>query len=155
MGRPLSKRYFGRTEILADDTVSDDPRFAPKNDAAFNITAIVKVGSNTVSETGILLSQRTETKFKVNDTEDGTAVNADGTQRDGTNGSGNVGFCTLVDKDVPGDNEMVIKGYIAGTGDGVNIRKLHNRTVFDFNNNRYKWEMQDDSTANIMVLTQI
>jgi hypothetical protein len=108
-----------------------------------------------VSETGILLSQRTETKFKVNDTADGTAVNADGTQRDGTNGSGNVGFCTLVDKDVPGDNEMVLKGYISGTGDGVNIRKLHNRTMIDFNNNRYTWEVQDDSTQTLLVLTAI
>lgn len=155
MGRPLNKKYFYRTEISGDDTVTDDPRFAPLNDTEFNITAIVKVGTNSVSETGVLLSQRTETKFKVNDTADGTAVNADGTQRNGANGTGNVGFCKLVNKDVPGDNEMVIKGYVTGSGDGVNIRKLHNRTVIDFENNRYTWEVQDDSTSNILVLTAI
>ena len=150
MGRPLNKRFFGRTEISGDDTVTNDPRFAPKNDTEFNITAIVKVGANTVSETGILLSQRSETKFKVNDTATGTntALGSTGVQ-------GNVGICELVNKDVPSDNEMVIKGYVVGTGDGVNIRKLHNRTVIDFNNNRYTWEMQDDSTSNIIVLTQI
>lgn len=149
MGRPLNKRYFGR---LAN---TNDPRFAPLNDSEFNLTAIVKVGSNAVSESGIFLSQRSETKFKVNDTVDGTAVNTNGTAVDGSAGTGNVGFCTLVDKDVPDDNEMIVKGYVSGEGDGVNIRKFHNRTVFDFNNNRYTWEVQDDSTQTLLVLTAI
>lgn len=144
MGRPINDRYFGNTANGGGDLSGEG-----------NLTAIVKVGSNSVSETGIVLSQRSETKFKVNDTATGTAVNADGTQRDGTAGTGNVGFCTLVDKDVPAANEMVLKGYVGGSGDGVNIRKMHNRTCFDFNNNRYKWEIQDDSTANILVLTAI
>ena len=103
MGRPLNKRYFGRLANTNDD------RFAPLNDSEHNLTAIVKVGSNTVSESGIFLAQRSETVFKVNDALDGTAVNADGTNVDGTEGSGNVGFCRLVDKDVPGDNETVVK----------------------------------------------
>lgn len=150
MGRPLNKRFFYRTEIGGDDTVTDDPRFAPKNDTAYNITAIVKVGANSVSETGILLSQRSETKFKVNDVATGT-----NTALGSTGAQGNVGICQLVDKDVPADNEMVVKGYVAGSGDGVNIRKFHNRTVIDFDNNRYTWETQDDSTANIIVLTAI
>ena len=149
MGRPINKRYLGRL------TTADDDRFAPLNDTEFNITAIVKVGTEAVSESGILLSQRTETKFKVNDTLDGTAVNVDGTKVDGTVGTGNVGFCVLVDKDVPADNEMVIKGYVSETGDGVNIRKLHNRTMIDFDNNRYTWEIQDDSTQTLLVLTAI
>jgi len=149
MGRPLNKRYFGRLANTNDD------RFAPLNDSEHNLTAIVKVGSNTVSESGIFLAQRSETVFKVNDALDGTAVNADGTNVDGTEGSGNVGFCRLVDKDVPGDNEMVVKGYIDGDGDGVNIRKFHNRTVIDFDNNRYTWEVQDDSTQTLLVLTAI
>jgi len=143
MGRPINSRYLGRTANGGD--LTDEER----------ISAKVKVGTNSVSTTGILLSQRTETKFKVNDTANGTAVNVNGTQVDGTAGTGNVGFCTLVDKDTPGDNEMVIEGYVDGAGAGVNIRKLHNRTMIDFNNNRYTWEIQDDSTANILVLTAI
>jgi len=143
MGCPINDRYLG---VTADGgNLSNEER----------LTAIVKVGANSVSETGIVLSQRAETKFKVNDTADGTAVNVDGTQRDGTAGTGNVGFCVLVDKDVPLAGEMVVRGYVAGGGDGVNIRKFHNRTVIDFNNNRYTWEIQDDSTANILVLTAL
>lgn len=128
MGRPLNKRYFG--------TVIDEVG----EEASENLTAIVKVTGEAVSETGIILSQRSETKFKVNDANDG---------------SGTDGICVLVDKDVPADGEMILKGYIAGTGDGVNIRKMQNRTCIDFNNNRYKWTIQDDSTANILVLTAI
>lgn len=128
MGRPINKRYLGATANGGDLTGEE------------RLTAIVKVGTNTVSETGIILRQRTETKFKVDDAADG---------------SGNEGICKLVNKDVPSDNEMVLKGYVDGSGDGVNIRKLHNRTMIDFNNNRYTWEIQDDSTANILVLTAI
>lgn len=133
MGRPINKRYLG---TLA----AEDGGTMPKGDDEFNITAIVKVGSNAVSETGIILRQRTETKFKVDDAADGT---------------GNEGICELVDKDVPGDNEMVVKGYVTGSGDGVNIRKFHNRTVIDFDNNRYTWEIDDDSTQTMLVLTAI
>jgi hypothetical protein len=129
MGRPINSRYLG---VTADgtDPIADEER----------LTAVVKVGTNSVSETGIVLRQRAETRFKVDDA---------------ANGGGNEGVCELVDKAVPGDNEMVIKGYVNGTGDGVNIRKLHNRTMIDFDNNRYTWEIQDDSTANVLVLTAI
>jgi U3 small nucleolar RNA-associated protein 14 len=133
MGRPLNKRYFGATRDGASSPAAD-----LSNEE--KLTAIVKVGANTVSETGIILSQRSETKFKVDDSADG---------------EGNEGVCTLVDKDVPGNDEMVLKGYVGGAGDGVNIRKVQNRTMIDFDNNRYKWEIQDDSTANILVLTAI
>jgi U3 small nucleolar RNA-associated protein 14 len=112
----------------------------PNGDDEHNLTAIVKVGTNSVSESGIVLRQRAETRFKVDDA---------------ANGGGNEGVCELVDKDVPGDNEMVLKGYVDGAGNGVNIRKLHNRTMIDFDNNRYTWEIQDDSSQTLLVLTAI
>jgi len=124
MGRPINKRYLGATDGTGDG----------------NFTAIVFVEGQSLSETGIILSQRSETLFVVNDAQDG---------------SGNTGSCRLVDKTFPAEGEMVIRGYIAGDGDPVNIRKLQNRTVIDFDNNRYDWEIQDDSTANILVLTQV
>jgi len=124
MGRPINKRYLGATDGAGDG----------------NFTAIVKVGANAVSEVGIIISQRAETLFVVNDAQDGT---------------GNQGSCRLVDKTFPDDGEMVIRGYVNGSGTPVNIRKLHNRTVIDFDNNRYDWEIQDDSTANILVLTLV
>jgi len=123
MGRPINKRYLGATPT--DEN---------------NFTAIVKVGTNAISETGIILSQRSETLFVVNDAADG---------------SGNQGSCRLVDKVTPGDDEMLIQGVVDGSGDTVNIRKLQNRTLIDFDNNRYDWRIEDDSTANVLVLTLI
>jgi len=134
MGRPLNKRYFGATQT---------PEGGADLTGENRLTAIVKIGARSVVETGIILSQRSETKFKVQDDPDGSGLAA------------TIGICTLVDKDVPAADEMVLKGYVAGTGDGVNIRKVHNRTMIDFDNNRYTWEIQDDSTANLLVLTAI
>ena len=147
MGRPLNDRFFGNTQAAGGADLSNESR----------LTAVVKVTGESVSNTGIILSQRSETKFKVNDTANGTAVNTDGTTRDGSNGTGNVGFCTLVNKDVPGDGEMVIRGFVSdgSQSNPVNIRKVQNRTMIDFDNNRYTWEIQDDSTANLLILTAI
>jgi hypothetical protein len=101
-----------------------------------NFTAIVKIGTNTVVATGYIVSQRSETLFVVND---------------GTN----QGSCRLVDKSTPADDEMVIQGIVTVTGETVNIRKLQNRTVIDFNNNVYEWEIQDDSSAYVLALVKI
>ena len=127
MVRPLNKKIYGLTADGGD--LSGEGR----------LSATVKVGANAVSFTGIILSQRSETKFRVNDAADGT---------------GNTGTCVLVDKVTPADNEMVVQGFTTD-GEAVNIRKFHNRTVFDFNNNRYTWEIEDDSTSNILRLTAI
>ena len=110
---------------------------------------MVKVGSNTAKTLGIILSQRSETKFNVSDAPDG---NDNGGGAD----SANNGVCTLVDKtfDNLGDNEMILQGFVDGGG-AKNIRKVQNRTMIDFDNNRYTWEIQDDSTSNILVLTAI
>ena len=149
MGRPINKRYFGR---LAD---ADDARFAPLNDTFFNIAINVQVGANAETESGILLQQRSPSKFVVNDLKTGTAVYADGTQRDGTAGTGNVGTCTLVDKAAGalGADEMSIMG-TTPTGQ-VTIKKLYNKTCRDFNNNRYTWAVEDDSTETVLRLTAI
>lgn len=127
MGRPLNKRYFGVTADGGDLTGEG------------RMSAVVKVGAAAVSSVGIILSQRSETKFRVNDAADG---------------SGNTGTCVLVDKVVPLDNEMIVQGFTT-EGEAVNVRKFHNRTVIDFNNNRYTWELEDDSTSNILRLTAI
>ena len=149
MGRPINKRYFGR---LAD---ADDARFAPLNDTFFNIAINVQIRAEAETESGLILQQRSPNKFVVNDLKTGTAVNADGTQRDGTAGTGNVDTCTLVDKAAGalGANEMSIMG-TTPTGQ-VRIKKLYNRTCRDFDNNRYKWVTEDDSTETVLRLTAI
>jgi len=129
MGRPLNKRHFGATEGSAGTEGN-------------NLTVMCKIAANTTVANGVILSQRSSTKFNCHDDPDGT--------------SGNTGVCTLVDKAIGAiaANEMVLQGFTTG-GNGVNIRKVQNRTMIDFNNNRYTWTVTDDSTANVLVLTAI
>jgi len=129
MGRPLNKRHFGATEGSAGTEGN-------------NLTVMCKIAANTTVANGVILSQRSSTKFNCHDDPDGT--------------SGNTGVCTLVDKAIGAiaANEMVLQGFTTG-GTGVNIRKVQNRTMIDFNNNRYTWTVTDDSTANVLVLTAI
>ena len=137
MGRPLNKKWFG----WLDD--ADDSTLAPKNDSFYNITINVQVAANAESTEGLILSQKSTNKFRVNDAKDR---------------SGNEGICTLVDKAAGslGENEMSIDAYIAGSdGNQIRIKKLYNRTCRDFDNNRYTWEIQEDSTVTIMVVTAI
>ena len=135
MGRPVNKKYFG---LLADGT---------------NFTVNVQVGSNNESEEGYIVRQRSVNKFIVNDKKTGTNTNI------GDSGvQGNVGLVTLVDKAAGslGANEMSLQGTLrGGGGDQVRIKKLYNRTCRDFNNNRYRWVIEDDSTESIMLLTAI
>ncbi len=142
MGRPVNKKYFGP---LANADTTDKPL----NDVKFNIAVNCQVGSNSESVSGYIIRQRSATKFLVNDLKNGTKKTPSGS------GTGNVGVCTLVNK-ADGSlaaNEMSINGFLNGTT--VRISKLYNRTCRDFANNRYKWEVQDDSTATIIVLTAI
>lgn len=124
MGRPVNKRKFG---ALADGT---------------NITINCKVGSNSASNVGMIKSQRSATKFNVDDAKDD---------------SGNEGVCTLVAKAAGslGNDEMSILGLVGGAGDGVFIMKLYNRTCRDNNNNRYTYVITDDSTVSYLNLTAI
>jgi hypothetical protein len=133
MGRPLNKRYFGSTQV--------SPGGADRTNEE-RLTVSVKVGSNSATALGIILNQRSETKFKVSDDPDSVG--------------GNEGVCTLVNKATGSlsDNEMSLQGFVDGES-AVYIRKVQNRTMIDFDNNRYTWEIQDDSTANVLVLTAI
>lgn len=145
MGRPLNKRWFGK---LAN---ADDSTIKPLNDTFYNITINVQVGTNAETETGYILRQRSSTKFLVNDLKDGSKKTPAGS------GTGNVGVCKLVDKAAGalGANEMSINGLVSGSGTPVRIKKFYNRTCRDFNDNRYTWTIQDDSTATILVLTAL
>ena len=146
MGRPLNKRWFG----WLDD--ADDSTLAPRNDTFYNITINVQVGSNAETEDGMILKQKSSTKFLVNDLKTGTKNKTSGS------GTGNVGICKLVNKAAGSlaANEMSIQAVVAGTaGTQVRIKKLYNRTCRDFDNNRYTWEIQEDSTETIMVVTAI
>ena len=131
MGRPLNKRFFG---LLDDGT---------------NITVNCQVGSNAESAEGYILRQRSPKRFLVNDVKTGTNKLAGN-----TGAQGNVGVCQLVDKadGALAANEMSIMGYTAN-GTGVRLAKLFNKIVVDFNGNRYKWSVVNDSTTSLISLT--
>ena len=134
MGRPLNKRFFG---LLDDGT---------------NIKVNCQVGSNAESEVGYIVRQRSPKRFIVNDKKDGTNKLVGATEAG--NGQGNVGVCQLVDK-ADGNldaNEMSIMGYNAA-GQGIRLAKLFNKIVVDFNGNRYKWSVVNDSTTSLISLT--
>lgn len=130
--RAVHKRNFGP---LADGT---------------NIAINVQVASNAETTTGYIIKQRSNTKFLVNDDKAGTKVTIAGA------GTGNVSVCKLVDS-VDGSlnaNEMSIMGQLA-TGGQVTIKKLYNKHCKDFNNVRYRWAIQNDSTTSLFILTAI
>ena len=131
MGRPLNKRFFG---LLDDGT---------------NITVNCQVGSNAESTQGYILRQRSPKRFLVNDKKDGTNKLAGD-----TGVQGNVSVCQLVDKadGSLGANEMSIVGYNTA-GQGIRLAKLFNRIAVDFNGNRYKWSVVNDSTVSVIALT--
>ena len=131
MGRPLNKRFFG---LLDDGT---------------NITVNCQVGANAESTEGYILRQRSPKKFLVNDVKTGTNKLAGD-----TGAQGNVGVCQLVNK-ADGNlaaNEMSIMGYNAA-GQGIRLAKLFNKIVVDFNGNRYKWSVVNDSSTSLISLT--
>jgi len=134
MGRPLNKKFFG---LLDDGT---------------NITVNCQVGSNAESTEGYILRQRSPKRFLVNDKKTGTNKLAGDTEAG--NSQGNVGVCQLVDKadGALGANEMSIMGYDT-SGQGIRIAKLFNKIVVDFNGNRYKWAVVNDSTTSVITLT--
>lgn len=126
MGRPINPKYFKET-VNNNGEIIDNTRFS----------VIAKIGIHRTTKDGIIIRQRGNTFFMVEDKK------------------GNRGVCKLVNKHKPADDEMILVGYVNGTDETVNIRKLSDRTMFDFDNNRYKWELQNDSTANTLVLFKI
>jgi hypothetical protein len=134
MGRPLNKKFFG---LLDDGT---------------NIKVNCQIGSNAESEVGYILRQRSSKRFLVNDKRTGTNKLVGDTESG--NSQGNVGVCQLVDKadGALAANEMSIMGYTSN-GTGIRIAKLSNKIVVDFNGNRYKWSVVNDSTTSLISLT--
>lgn len=93
---------------------------------------------NGAVDTAYILAQKGTTTFRVTD---GATVRE----------------CTLVDKafGAIAEGEMVIVGNVAGGVGRVTIAKLFNRTAIDFASNRYTWEVQDDSTQTVLILTAV
>lgn len=91
---------------------------------------------------GFIVNQVSARRFKCS-TDDGTTA---------------VEVCKLVEgtnSDPVNNGEATLVGINAAGGNPVTLRKINFRTVADFNSNRYKWTLSDDSTETLLVLTAI
>ena len=134
----LSKYNFGplgSTQTAASHTGPKIPvdaaGFATKTQISEEATADVYI-----------VKQKGARRFKVQHLEDGDTY-----------------VCKLVNKSFNDSSavvagEMVIIGYKTD-GQAVRLSKLNNRTCADFNGNRYKWALSDDSTTSVISLTAI
>lgn len=134
----LSKYNFGPLGVAQSAGTHNGPKI-PVDAAGFaNKIQITEDGTSDI----YIVKQKGARRFKVVHLEDGdTAV------------------CKLVDKSFNDSTlvlagEMVIIGYKTD-GQAVRLRKLNNRTCSDFNGNRYKWSLSDDSTTSVISLTLI
>ena len=127
MGRPINKKYFGALGTGTDQT-----------DGA-NIPIRFKFTNGTVYE-GYIVKQKSARRF----------VCSDGTR---------TLLCTLVDGtsnnfDPPNNRECVITGFQANSQIQRSIRRMTNRTAWDYLGNMHKWTLQDDSSQTILILNR-
>ena len=69
--------------------------------------------------------------------------------------AGSAKICRLVNEIAPNaEGECSLVGITPGGG-AIILKKMFNRTAVDFDNNRYKWTVEDDSTESLIRLTAI
>lgn len=136
MGRPINKRYFGALTGSNNNNIPVEGAFID--------------GVATFSAPGaeiFIVKQKSARRFLVQSAT-----------------SGDQAVCRLVDKAGAGDDstafgltagEMVIIGLLetGGNQGPITIRSLTNKVATDFNSNRYKWSIEDDSTTTQLILT--
>lgn len=135
MGRPLNKRYFGP---LAD---ANNPLNAPKNDTEFNIRVEANLNTSGVVDDAFIVAQKGTNKFIL---------------RNKAGDANSQTICRVVNKATSALalGEMVLFGS-DGTGNRITLKKITARKATDYDNNQYTWEVQDDSTETIIILTAI
>jgi len=104
-----------------------------------DLVVSIKIGSSKAVPFGTVLEQLSDTKFKVRDDE------------------GNQGVCELVNKSVEdlNDNEMSLAGFVLQNSTFIYISSIIDKIMIDFNNEKYNWNVQNDSTANILIINRI
>jgi hypothetical protein len=127
MGRPLRKDVFG-VDVIGTPA-----------GAATGITVEFHDGS-TVQTDGIIIKQRGAKTFVV--ARVGTPL---------------VRFTTVLVNGTPAAGQMRMRGSTTGLLDQnlVSIAKITKRIATDFSSNRYKWFLENDSSADYIVLTPL
>ena len=126
MGRPINKRWFGTT-----GTGTGTGKFTGNN-----LPIRFKLGG-TVYE-GYTTKQTGSNRYKVS-TDDGTTA---------------TGTVYLKNAVAPANNgEAALVGFFNGSA--TLIRDLRSRIAIDYSGVRYKWNLSDDSTETLIILTAI
>jgi hypothetical protein len=126
MGRPINKRWFGTT-----GTGTGTGKFTGNN-----LPIRFKLGG-TVYE-GYITKQTGSNRYKVS-TDDGTTA---------------TGTVYLKNAVAPANNgEAALVGFFNGSA--TLIRDLRSRIAIDYSGVRYKWNLSDDSTETLIILTAI
>jgi hypothetical protein len=127
MGRPLSRKYFGPQGGATADPTADGKDIH---------------GTTVTSETG--------------DTINENAYNMPlhmarivGGQNEGGDDAPNDNLYIVAQK---GSNRFKVS---TSDGDRVAVRKINGSKAYDFDNNAYKWYIDNDSSRNVLILTAI
>jgi hypothetical protein len=175
MANKVNNRYFGQTGSAAAPTIpirvyngsakegyivnqvgarrfkcADDTAIQDEDIVSGNQYIIVSVGGTDFTQYGAIDSKVGRIFTATANGSDGGITLADGTV-----------YRLITAKLVQGTNSdptvantATLVG-INATGNPVVLRKLNYRTASDFNGNRYKWTLSDDSTQTLILLTAI
>ena len=104
-----------------------------------DLVVSIKIGSSKAVAFGSVLEQISNNKFKVQDDE------------------GNQGVCKLVNKPTKdlNDNEMSLSAFVMQTLSVVYISSIVDKIMTDFNEQKYNWNVHNDSTANVLMIDRI
>ena len=148
MGRPLRKDVFGTSVIGSYTTASQ------KDSTGSGIKVEFHDGTAVRSD-GIIIKQRGAKTFVV-------AQNSNFSAGVNLNSTPNKFTCVLV-SGTPTAGQMRMSGFInqvtgGSTGDSTSIiyiRKITKRVATGFNNVKYNWYLDNDSSADYIVLTPV
>lgn len=133
MGRPLNKRYFGSLATANQRAVGTESEENIRVEANLNTSGVV--------DDAFIVAQKGTNKFIL---------------RNKAGDANSQTICRVVNKATSALalGEMVLFGS-NGTGNRITLKKITARKATDFDNNQYTWEVEDDSTETIIVLTAI
>ena len=125
MGRPV-KRDVNGVLVFGDYTTT-----------SVGIRAEAYFGGS-LRDDVFVLKQHGAKRYKVQDNSDSTTA-----------------FCKLVTGTPAANGEMRIFGWTDPGKTAVALRKIQKNTATDFSGNKYTWYLQNDSSADYIVLTQV
>lgn len=104
-----------------------------------DLVVSVKIGNAEATPYGVVLAQLSNSEFEVKDND------------------GNQGICKLVAKKIEDlkENEMSIWALCCKTVNFTFIKNIIDNIMIDFNNIKYNWELDHDSTQTYVLLRKI